>query len=369
VLVKLDGIVAIARLDRLAVFVPALLLGLSGCVSLGSEAIQGSRTQYNLALLETDDEQLLLNLVRLRYRDRVLFLEASSLTTQFNFTATAGVAYGYQSNARENSVVRGGVVVQEKPTVTYAPLQGRDFVERVLSRISLETLLLLSGSGWNPERVFRVCIERMNGLRNATHADGPTPDMAPSFEEFVRATRLLRELRDQDMFSGARGPVEDAPVLRFRPEAAKLAEYQEFTRLLRLDPGRRVYSFENSLDRLDGETLNIRTRSFLGVMYFLSQSVEVPDRDIQAGRVTITRDENGQPFDWSRVTGGLMQVRTSVEQPESAAVAVRYRDRWFYIDDSDLDSKSTFSLLGQIYALQSGDVSSAAPLLTLPVGN
>lgn len=38
------------------------------------------------------------------------------------------------------------------------------------------------------------------------------------------------------------------------------------------------------------------------------------------------------------------------------------------IDDSDLDSKSTFTLLAQLLELQSGDVKAAGPLLTLPVG-
>jgi len=67
-----------------------LAVSLSGCVGLGPGAIQGSRADYNVALRRTDDEQLLLNLVRLRYRDRPLFLEASSLTTQFTFGGTLG---------------------------------------------------------------------------------------------------------------------------------------------------------------------------------------------------------------------------------------------------------------------------------------
>lgn len=47
---------------------------------------------------------------------------------------------------------------------------------------------------------------------------------------------------------------------------------------------------------------------------------------------------------------------------------VRHRGSWFFIDAADLDSKSTFSLLSQLLALQSGEVPSQAPVLTLPVG-
>lgn len=346
-----------------------LLLVLGGCQNLGPRAIEASRTDYNTAILETDDEQLLLNLVRLRYRDRLMFLEAASVTTQFSFGASAGAAYGYQSLARENSVIDGRVLVEEKPTVTYQPLQGKEFVEKVLTRISLDTLVLLDGSGWSSERVFRVCVERMNDLRNATSADGPTPVDAPVFKDFERAAFLLQELRELDMFAGARTPGEERSVIRFRPQAADLDQYKELVELLQLDPNRRVFSLENTLDRRDGRTLSIRTRSFQGVMYFLSHAVEVPEADVAAGRVTVTLDDDGQPFDWGTVTAGLMRIRTSSERPDNAAVAVAFRGNWFYIDDSDLDSKSTFSMLGQIYALQSSDVRVAAPLLTLPVGD
>ena len=109
-----------------------------------------------------------------------MFLEAASVTTQFSFGASAGAAYGYQSLARENSVIDGRVLIEEKPTVTYQPLQGKEFVEKVLTRIPLDTLVLLDGSGWSTERVFRVCVERMNDLRNAISADGPTPGRNPA---------------------------------------------------------------------------------------------------------------------------------------------------------------------------------------------
>ena len=54
--------------------------------------------------------------------------------------------------------------------------------------------------------------------------------------------------------------------------------------------------------------------------------------------------------------------------PLNAYVSIRYRNHWFYIEDNDLNSKSTFSLLVQLYDLQSGDAKGSAPVLTLPIG-
>ena len=84
------------------------------------------------------------------------------------------------------------------------------------------------------------------------------------------------------------------------------------------------------------------------------------------GRVPLTRDREGRPFDWQRLTGKIMRVHYSRREPGSAHLAVFYRGLWFYIDDADLDSKATFSFLTQVLELQSGEIKSAAPVLTLP---
>jgi hypothetical protein len=45
---------------------------------------------------------------------------------------------------------------------------------------------------------------------------------------------------------------------------------------------------------------------------------------------------------------------------------VFYRNRWFYIDDRDADSKTTFALVSMLQMLQSGETSAITPLITLP---
>jgi len=358
-----NGSLLSGRIARLAALAAIVLL--EACSNLGSHAISASRTDYNMALRQTEDEQLLLNLVRLRYRDNPLFLEASALNTQFTFQAGAdALAQGGDSDVYS---LGGRVLIEEKPTMTYTPLQGESFVQRVLARIPLDTLILLFDSGWSVERVFRVCVQQMNGLTNAPRASGPTPVDAPEFEAFAHASRLLRDIGNRGLLAGARRD-PNTVVVTFAREAMSLPQYQELTRLLDLDPEQRIYPFTTVLERPSHNVINLRTRSFIGVMYFLSQSVEIPSDDVAAGKVTVTYDAAGREFDWAEVTEGLMRIRSSARRPGTAAVAVSYRGSWFYIDDADLDSKSTFSMLGQIYSLQSGNAKGLAPVLTLPVG-
>ncbi len=57
----------------------------------------------------------------------------------------------------------------------------------------------------------------------------------------------------------------------------------------------------------------------------------------------------------------------SDDRPDQAFLATPYQDRWYYIARNDLESKSTFLLLTQLFRLQAGAAKSIGPTLTLPV--
>ncbi len=94
----------------------------------------------------------------------------------------------------------------------------------------------------------------------------------------------------------------------------------------------------------------------------------MPQDDKVAGRVTVTRTPDGDEYDWSFFSRGLLEIQSSEDRPDDAAVTVPYRGAWFYIADTDIDSKATFSLLMQLFALSAGENPSTAPILVLPVG-
>jgi hypothetical protein len=343
---------------------------LCGCTNFGPRAVQASRADYNTVLRDTADEQLLVNLVRLRYRDRPYFLEVSAVTTQFSFSpqVSASAAIGARDLAQD-AELGAGVGYSEVPTITYTPLHGDDFARRLLSPVSLEALVLLSNSGWSAERLLRVCVQRINGIPNAVTASGPTPDTAPEFRRFNELARLLRELQlGNDVSIAFQAGAENAPVLTFSERALSSSAYRDIVELLGVVPGRRQYEIVSTLGSAGPNAISIQTRSLNGILYFLSHGVVVPPGHRDSGLVTDTRDPGGAPFDWSEVTGGLLRVESREKAPNPAAVRVRYRDHWFFIPDDDLPSKSTFSLLAQLFALQAGSGEGLRPVLTIPVG-
>lgn len=351
---------------RLVLFFMIFFLG---CSKLGSNAIPMDRNNYNAAIQRSSDEQLLLNLVRLKYRDNPSFLEVSSVATQFTLSADAKASAGLPAETSVNIFGLGaGAAYTERPTITYTPLQGDKFIQRVLSPISLENISLLYHSGWSAERLFRLCLQRLGHLKNAPGASGPTPKHVPDYKEFWHAAQLLRFLQIRDALEIYYEAEIEALVIQIKTISLNWPETLEFFALLKLNPGKTRYTLSAKRVTDDSSHILVEPRSLLGIMFYLSQSVEVPKRHREEGKVTVTTQSSGEPFDWGRVIGDIFHIQSQLEKPLSASTTINYRGSWFYIDDSDLASKSTFSLLSQIFSLQAGKIKSTEPLLTLPLG-
>jgi hypothetical protein len=353
-------------------------LMIAGCAGgVGPGAMRGNRNLYNIAVQQTDAQQLLMNLVRLRYRDMPFFLEVASISANLKFRADAD-AGGLIPSGGSNVVTLGaGVAYEESPTMTYTPLRGEEFVKQMLRPVELEILLLLSYSGWSVERVFRLMVQEINGVRNAPTASGPTPVVEPEFRRFLRVSELLRALQLRNLVYLSTAPSQIAVgkdtasakkriFLLLRPEAMGNPETEELVELLGLTPGRQYYEIVARIGRADPNLISIVPRSVTAAMYYASQAVEVPPEDEQSGLVTVTRNTEGKRFDWRELTGTLFRVYSG-SGTKKPYVAVDYRGHSFYIADNDLESKSTFILLTTVLALQSGGTPAMAPLLTLPV--
>ena len=348
----------------------AVMMSLIGCVNLGPTTLKSERSNYNLAVQRTNDEQLLLNLVRLKYRDTPFFMEVSSVASQFTLSSSANASASLQEGINGIFGLGGSVGMSEKPTVTYSPLQGDRFIQRVLSPLPLQTIVLLFHSGWSIERIFRLCFQRMNHLKNAPGASGPTPSTAPHYLEFASAVKFLRALQVRDAISLSYHEEDGVPqlILHINEEDKNSAEARQLALAINVEPGktRYVLAFSPAFNKTD--QVRVVTRSLLGIMFYISQAVEVPREDILQGKVTQTKTVEGSIFDWRSVTGDLLRIRSLSENPQAGSMKIFYRGAWFYIDDSDLSSKSTFSLLAQIFSLQAGKIQDNSPLLTLPIG-
>lgn len=347
---------------------------LSGCASnIGPKTVGRARFDYNQALSRSWNEQMLLNLVRLRYRDTPVFLEVGTVLAQYSVTGAGTVGVEIADGSFEDDIygIGGAVEVRESPTITYTPLQGEEFVRRLMTPVSPATVLLLSQAGWSIERLMLCCVNRLNGLPNAPSAAGPTPDYTPQYAEFHRLARLLRELQIAGYFSFRVERTDDEErylVEILRPNDVELAtKAAQVAEILGVEPGQATYRLVDEGSQASGD-LVMSGRSLLGVFFYLSQAVTVPAEHVEAGWVTRTLHPDGSAFDWNELTGRLFRIAHSAQRPSGAFVAVPYRGHWFYLDDTDLNSKTTFGLLNLLFSLQASSGDRASPLLTVATG-
>ncbi len=354
--------------------VALLALVCAGCQVTGPTSVKRGRERYNEVVQRTNAEQLLLNLVRLRYRDSLYFLNVSSVSTSFSFDLDVGTRAQFGLGSGDDNLgANTGVRYGERPTITYLPVQGELFVRQFMTPVDANTLLLLYHSGWSIDRILRICVSYLGPFKNAPSASGPMPSLPPTYKEFLRLATIVQSLQNKGLLEFVAVPGEsDAVALEIMPEALEQPEGRLLARLANLAPEqRRIVLHGRTRFFSEAEQdlrLPIVTRSLSATLFFLSQAIEVPEAHERAGIVSITRYPDGNRFDWKHVSGDLFQVRASAEKPDDSFISIKYRDHWFSIADDNLTAKSTFALLSQLFALKAGDANiSASPLLTLPV--
>ena len=368
--------------NRLVLLLVALII--SGCQStFGPGALEKTHPAYNKSISETLSEQMLINLVRLRYREQPAFLEIGSVTVSPRISTSANIDTTINTGSGGDFIQPGvGVEYSQSPTISYTPLRGEDFLKSVLSSISLEAILVMTQSGWSVERVFGITVERMNSLYNAPSASGPTPAIEPKYyENFARALEIFRNLQregvmeigpnigiDNDEQVNIKQPELVMQFLTSNSEQFK-SEGKELESLLATTAvDNRVIISSDFLNK-SPNVLGLRVRSIMSVLFYLSQNIKVPDEHKEAGLVTVTKTLSGDEFDWNDTPAGKhFVVHSSKQRPENAYISVPHQGYWFYIANNDLETKSSFLLLQQLFSLQAGQSEAKGPTLTLPVG-
>lgn len=361
-----------AGLVRLAALCTVLAL-ISCATRLGPKTIPAARFDCRERIARSHIDQLLLNLVRLRYKDTPVFLDVGTVIAQYTLDAHLGVLPRLRVDGipgNEPGLDLGGSY-SEQPTNTNEPLSGAEFTRPLLTPISPQTIILLSQSGWSDERLLMYSVDSINGIENAPVASGPTPDRIPNNSRYRSLANALRELQ----LSGALDSIvvqewndSGAVPMIDKPEGSvPRADLLHRIRGI-IDPDDEIVTLRlarQSTHRARDEIV-MTGRSLLGALFFLSHNVDPPQSHESRGLVTGAKgmENNGNGV----VSGDLLRIRSDESQPRGAFVWIRYRDHKFFIDNSDLSSKAAFNLLTYLLSLQSAGQEGIDAVLTVPVG-
>lgn len=326
----------------------------------------GGRTSYNKVLQKTSKEQMLLNIVRLRYFDIPYFLDVGNVTTQFTYKTTVQPSFPIPGFTEKNPAkIAGEVQWQNQPTIQYSPVQGSAYAQQLLQPVGLRHIQQLCYSGWSFDRVFRLVVQGFDGLLNAPEASGPLHVSSGSYDEFLEAVSLLRKFQEigelQIGVDITKKEEEDKDKiahqlqLTFPAEGADADRLNELLVGLKKRNGRYHLVMQLGFDK--SGKIGVLPRSILSSVYFLSQGVEAPIDEKCLEKIECKNGGNA-----------LIKISNCPHFPGNAYAAVKYRNRWFYIHEQDVESKKTFVLLLQLYNLQGGALTQPPPLLTLPLG-
>lgn len=404
-------------------FLALVILAAGAGCAFGPKALEKTHGRYAESVRRVEDEQLLRRLVLLRYNETAVGLDVSNIAAQYELSAGAEARPFFiaPNPSNSNIVFRTFTSIlpdltlagANRPTVTLTPDTDGGSTRRFLTPITLDTLIFLTQSGWPVDAVLRVWVERMNGVPNGLTASGPGRDEPPDYERFRRVAELiltaqrqeLAAIRTDDRLTEVGGSVPAEAVtpaamvdaakngLEFRPrddgKAAELVrkerrlvvevspgaenspEMVELGGLLNLTPGRPRYDVVVSNHGVPDPAkfpgppspdLRVVPRSTAQAAYFLANGVEVPPEHACSG-LAPARDNTA-------VTRGLFAVHAcgGRKPPPTAFVAVAYRGYWYYVDDRDQASKTTFALMLHLSRLDFARDPLRGPALTLPVG-
>jgi len=369
-----------------------------GCSGIGPTTLVPSRFDYTAAIGDSWKQQMLINTVKMRYGDPPVFLDVSSVISQYQIAASAswGGLYNNQSSSNTQSFGVTGTasdgisqtleqgaafgspfissaqnfgvtgVYADRPTITYVPLSGEKFTRTLIKPIPPASILSIVEAGYPIDLVLRVCVHSVNGVRNRY---GGSSRAHPADPEFYPMLERMRRIQD----SGAIGirvrktKEAEGMVMTFRGRvSASVKEDSDAVRkALGLDPEAGEFRIAYGSSPQDQNEIAFLTRSMLEMIVEISSCIEVPEKHVEEKRVNATMPDDvvaGTPVP------PLIRIKSSRLRPADAFLAVPYRNHWFWIDDRDMQSKSLFSFMMVIFSLNDSDDQKGAPLITIPSG-
>jgi hypothetical protein len=345
----------------------AVALGLASCQSVGPPTIPRDRFDYSTAIGESWKRQALLNIVRLRYGDPPIFVDVGQVIAGYSLetsVSAAGVVSSPGAVQGDTASLGAAGRFTDRPTITYTPLTGNRFIENIATPITPRAIFETIESGFPAHAMLQLGVASINGLHNV---DSEVEGARPADPRFVEVTQLLRDAQRRGTF-GTRLKVDPAGGQTFvvtlrspKATAEDLAAASRVRDLLGLDPQATEFELVGAAFATSPNQIAVRGRSLLRVLQVMSMYADVPPEDVADGRATRGLETAAQGTDQR-----TFRVMSSEKEPEDAFVAVRYRDRYFYISDRDMASKRLLSFIMILFSLADRSAEVAKPVVTIP---
>jgi hypothetical protein len=347
----------------------ALGLTVAACSSIGPGTVPHDRVDYATSIGNSWKEQTLLNIVKLRYADMPIFLEVAQVIAGYQLQSALSGSFtlgNFTASLIDRLTASGGAAAvstyTDRPTIIYSPLTGVDFLKRLMTPIPPSSVLFMLQSGYSADRIMPIMLDSINGVNNESNRL-----RRPADPKFTRLVELMREgqlagaiqIRIERPKDGAEssllifGPSKDPQLAARGREIKSLLGIKPDLRELRVNYG----GYSGKDDEID-----MLTRSMLQIMLEFAAIVQVPESDVVQGRAGPGLVDTQA----AALSGPPLRVLVTDTPPQDAYVAVQYDRRWFWVADTDIQSKYTFAIVMLLFSIADTGVRGSAPIVTIP---
>lgn len=363
---------------------------MASCSSIGPSRISMDRTHYRDVVQETNFEQVLKNIVQLRYLEGSAYFQVSSVIASYSLAESINGMKS--SNSAQDFVapwsVSGAAVYSDSPTISYTPVGGSAFAASLENPIKFEHLILLSqGGDYNFELLAKLVISRIGPLENSPSAINITTHKAPNYKEFYKFVGVLSKMLHNETAISTTVLYQNKHAILIHFTQKNSADALLLKRMVHVPAdsdsiifmaAEKNIALKEHSGRLVEETpkhfdnvVNVQTRSLNAVLIFLSHGVIVPEEDVKKHFTSEMTTEDNTIYDWTPVMHNIITIHSSVYNPVLMNVRTLTRvevdKNWFYIESSDVRSKETFILTLKLFELVSlVHENNQTPTLTLP---
>jgi hypothetical protein len=346
-----------------------IFLFTSGCQHFGPKSIVADRVPYNEAVASSWKEQMLLNIVRLRYADTMSFEDVSQIVSGYSLNRSVGMDVGLvpgaipgiASSDRIRSLFRFNAGFSERPTVTYSPKSGSQFTRQLAAPLRSELVLFMMEAGYPADNIFDLTVQSINGLNNRTVTGGK---FQPADAEFtwllgiLRRAQLSRSVSSRVKLAKDQGDTYLLGLRSFEPDSKLEEDLRRAKQLLGLDENEFEFRVIDGTIPGNSKEIAIQTRPVMLVLRDLVPFIEVPDEHLADGSA-VPIDVVGTSEDWP------LMIQCSDQQPCDTFTSVEYRGYWFWVDDRHLASKRTFNYLMFLSAQADRKPDERLPMVTI----
>ncbi len=338
---------------------------LAACSSIGPGTMDRDQLDYGQSLGDNWKNQMLANIVKLRYADMPVFIDVGSIVSGYSFETqvNANAGFGNSFTGEDSQLIGAGGRYTDRPTITYVPKTGDSYLRSLLTPVEPRNLLALIHSGYNVELLFNWAVEAVNGVSNFSAT--ATRGKLTADREFFEVSSLMRELQIEEITAWKfQTDVEtgDDVILVIRSDDATPdleAKRRRVGEILRLEPTLDRYRVVYAPIHIGGDTLAIQTRSVAQMLGAMAGFVDVPP-ELTAEAIPGFTAGSGieQPF----------RVHSGPDKPDNTYATIKYNDYWYWIDPTDIASKRVFVMMLFLTTLTSTSEGGRGPVLTIPTG-